>query len=118
MIKGQKRINITSAERERIAELGAEGFNMEAVAREIDRSVYAVQRVVYRQRNAVDRVEPWRCPGCGAMVTFETCLACRYGKLGKRGTQETTRKLRKVFKRGRQDGLSAGQVERALYDAR
>lgn len=118
MIKRGKRINITAAERSRISELVADGFSMEAVAREINRSVYAVQRVVYRQRNAVDIVPPWRCAGCGGLVTFTTCLSCRHKKIGRRGRQDTFRKIRSIFSRGRREGRTAYQVERALYDTR
>jgi IS30 family transposase len=116
---GKKRVvNITVDERNEIARLVAEGGSMESVARAIGRSVYAVQRVVFRQRNAVETVTPWRCGGCGRLITFTTCLACRYEKMGRRGAQDTDRVIRGLFRRGYAEGYSPEQIERAINGAR
>lgn len=109
------RPHVSNAERDRITELITEGYSLDAVAREVGRSIHAVQRVVARQGNNLENVEPWRCSGCGGMVRLAKCLACQFNKTGRLGRRQTSRLLRRLFARARREGRPAASVEVDIY---
>ena len=70
---------LTDSEKRKMIRLYRGGMSRYAIAKQLGRHQATVWRVISGETGQTGNGKPWRCPGCGGMVTVKECIKCRPG---------------------------------------